>query len=136
MIRKRDDKVAVVTGATDRPRPSHRPEFAAEGATVFITASFRGVDGGVEVTRGRTPSASAAISSKLRDLSIALRRGPQRASRIDIVVANAGGARSSGRRRGCTAGGVRQTFATTSNGDAVHPVQKALPLRRDGARII
>ena len=134
MIRKLDDKVAVVTGATTGIGLGIAQEFAAEGATVFITGRRQEeLDAAVEVT-GPNAVGIRCDSSKLEDLDRLYDAVRQRASRIDIVVANAGGG-SFQLLGAITEEEFDKTFATNVKG-TLFTVQKALPLLRDGGAII
>ena len=134
MIRKLDDKVAVVTGATTGIGLGIAQEFAAEGATVFITGRRQEeLDAAVEVT-GPNAVGIRCDSSKLEDLDRLYDAVRQRASRIDIVVANAGGG-SFQLLGAITEEEFDKTFATNVKG-TLFTVQKALPLMPDGGSIV
>ena len=134
MIRKLDNKVAVVTGASTGIGRGIAQEFAAEGATVFMTGRRQAeLDAAVKVVG---PSAVGIRSdiSKLEDLDRLYDAVRQRASHIDIVVANAGGG-SFQPIGAITEEEFDKTFATNVKG-TLFTVQKALPLLRDGGVII
>jgi NAD(P)-dependent dehydrogenase (short-subunit alcohol dehydrogenase family) len=127
-------KVAVVTGGTSGIGLAIARRFAAEGATVFITgrrqeaidAATAEIDG--DVTGVRADAASAA---DLEALYAAVR---ERAGRIDVLVANAGGG-SFAPLGEITEEQYHQTFDTNVKGTLL-TVQGALPLLVDGASVI
>ena len=134
MIRKLDNKVAVVTGASTGIGRGIAQEFAAEGATVFMTGRRQEeLDAAVKVVGPNAVGIRSDVS-RLEDLDRLYDAVQERASRIDIVVANAGGGlfQPIG---AITEEEFDKTFATNVKG-TLFTVQKALPLLRDGGAII
>ena len=134
MSRKLDNKVAVVTGGTTGIGLGIAQELAREGASVVITgrrqeeldAAVKKIGAGAVGIRGDV--------SKLADLDRLYDQVQQKASHIDILVANAGGG-SFGAIGSITEEDFDRTFGINVKG-TLFTVQKALPLLRDGASII
>lgn len=131
------DKVAVVTGGTSGIGWAIARRFAAEGARVFITGRRQAqldaavadlADVGPEVTGVR------ADVSDLTDLDALYDVVRDRAGRIDVLVANAGGG-GTGRLEEITEAQFDATFATNVKG-VLFGVQKALPLLSPGASVV
>src|SRR5688572_2435740 len=91
MTKKLAGKVAVVTGGSSGIGLATAQRFAAEGAHVFITgrrqpeldAALRSIDGKADAVLGDV--------SKLADLDRLYATVKERAGRVDVVFANAGG---------------------------------------------
>jgi NAD(P)-dependent dehydrogenase (short-subunit alcohol dehydrogenase family) len=134
MTRRLEGKVAVVTGGTTGIGLGIAQEFAAEGATVFITGRRQEeLDAAV---RSIGPQAIGVLGdvSKLADLDRLYDVVQQKASHIDILAANAGGG-SFQPIGAITEEEFDRTFAINVKG-TLFTVQKALPLMRDGGSII
>jgi NAD(P)-dependent dehydrogenase (short-subunit alcohol dehydrogenase family) len=134
MDRKLEGKVAVVTGGSAGIGLGIAQEFVAEGATVFITGRRQ-----EELDKAVKSMGSAAIGvcgdvAKLSDLDHLYNVVQQRASHIDILVANAGGA-SFQALPAITEAEFDRMFGVNVKG-TLFTVQKALPLFRDGGSII
>lgn len=91
MSKKLEGKVAVVTGGTTGIGLGIAQELAAEGATVFITGRRQAeLDAAVQAI-GHGATGVRSDASRLADLDRLYEVVQQRASRVDVVVANAGG---------------------------------------------
>jgi NAD(P)-dependent dehydrogenase (short-subunit alcohol dehydrogenase family) len=127
-------KVAVITGGASGIGFAIAKQFAAEGATVFITGRRQTeLDAAVNAIGTRAIGVRGDVA-KLADLDRLYDTVRQRASHVDIVVANAG----FGEHAPLAAIGEEhydQTFAVNVKG-TLFTVQKALPFLRDGACII
>lgn len=134
MARKLEGKVAVITGGNSGIGLATARLFAAEGARVFITgrrqneldAAIKQIDGNVTGVQGDV--------SKLADLDRLFATVKQKAGRVDILFANAGGGEFA-RLGEITEELFDKTFNINVKG-LLFTVQKALPLMPDGASII
>ncbi|HEY4368921.1 MAG TPA: glucose 1-dehydrogenase [Steroidobacteraceae bacterium] len=134
MTLKLEGKVAVVTGGTTGIGLGAAKEFAAEGATVFVTGRRQEeLDAAVKAIGPRAIGVRSDVS-KLSDLDRLYDVVQQQASHIDILFANAGGG-SFQPIGAITEEEFDRTFATNVKG-TLFTVQKALPLMRDGGSII
>ena len=128
------DRVAVVTGGSSGIGLAIARRFAGEGARVFVTGRRAAeLDEAVGLI-GDGVVAVRCDSSKLDDLDELYRTVEERAGRVDVLVANAGGG-TPGVLGAVTEADFDTTFATNVKG-VFFTVQKALPLLVDGARII
>ncbi|WHX15613.1 SDR family oxidoreductase [Streptomyces malaysiensis subsp. malaysiensis] len=127
-------KVAVVTGASSGIGLAIARRFAAEGARVFLAGRRQGpldaavAEIGPAATGVRT---DVSVQTDLDDLYSVVR---EEAGRIDVLVANAGGAVPQ-RLGDITEEAIDATFGTNVKG-TIFTVQKALPLLSDGASIV
>ncbi|TPQ22680.1 SDR family NAD(P)-dependent oxidoreductase [Streptomyces sporangiiformans] len=127
-------KVAVVTGANSGIGLAIARRFAAEGARAFLAGRRQEpldaavAEIGPAATGVRT---DVSVQTDLDDLYSVVR---EEAGRIDVLVANAGGAvpQSLGE---ITEEAIDATFGTNVKG-TIFTVQKALPLLSDGASIV
>jgi NAD(P)-dependent dehydrogenase (short-subunit alcohol dehydrogenase family) len=134
MTQKLAGKVAVVTGGTTGIGLGIAQEFAADGATVFITGRRQEELDAAVATIGPRAIGVRSDVSKLADLDHLYDVIQQRFAHIDIVVANAGGG-SFQPIGAITEEEFDKTFAINVKG-TLFTVQKALPLLRDGGSII
>ncbi|WP_199035630.1 SDR family NAD(P)-dependent oxidoreductase [Glycomyces salinus] len=127
-------KVAVITGANSGIGLAIAKRFAAEGARVFLAGRRQEpldaavAEIGPAATGVRT---DVSVQTDLDHLYSVVR---EEAGRLDVLVANAGGAipQSLGE---ITEDAIDATFGTNVKG-TIFTVQKALPLLSDGASII
>ncbi|WP_437595123.1 SDR family NAD(P)-dependent oxidoreductase [Sorangium sp. So ce1000] len=131
---KLEGKIALVTGGTSGIGLSTAERFVAEGATVFITGRRKAeLDAAVE-RLGKDVTAVQGDVSRLADLDALYDTIKQRAGRLDVVFANAGGAQP------MPLGQITEEHYDTWFGinvkGALFTVQKALPLMPSGASII
>lgn len=134
MNKKLEGKIAVVTGSTSGIGLGIAKHFTAEGATVFITGRRQAeLDAAVKEI-GSNAVGVRSDASQLTDLDRLYDAVQQKASHIDILVANAGGG-SFAPLGAITEEHFDTTFAINVKG-TLFTVQKALPLLRDGASII
>jgi NAD(P)-dependent dehydrogenase (short-subunit alcohol dehydrogenase family) len=128
------NKVAVVTGGTTGIGLAIAQRFSAEGAKVFITGRRQeALDEAVERIGGDVVGVRADASD-LADLDALYATVKERAGRIDVLVANAGGG-SFAALGEITEEQYASTFDTNVKG-VLFTVQKALPLLPDGASVI
>lgn len=134
MTLKLENKVAVVTGGTTGIGLGIAQELAAEGATVFVTGRRQAeLDAAVKTIGPRAIGVVGDVS-QLSSLDHLYDVVQQRASHIDVLVANAGGG-SFQPLGAITEEEFDKTFAINVKG-TLFTVQKALPLLRDGASVI
>lgn len=134
MTLKLEGKVAVVTGGTAGIGLGIAQEFAAEGATVFVTGRRQEeLDAAVKAIGTKAVGVKSDVS-KLADLDHLYDVVQQHGEQIDILAANAGGGEFQP-LGAITEEAFDRTFAVNVKG-VLFTVQKALPLLRDGGSII
>jgi NAD(P)-dependent dehydrogenase (short-subunit alcohol dehydrogenase family) len=127
-------KVALVTGGSSGIGAAIARRFAAEGATVFITGRRQeAIDAAVAEIEGDVVGVRADVSSQA-DLESLFAEIGERAGRIDVLVANAGGG-SFAPLGEITEEHYHDTFDVNVKG-TLFTVQGALPLLPDGASVI
>ena len=127
-------KVALVTGGSSGIGAAIAGRFAAEGATVFITGRRQeAIDDAVAEIDGNVVGVRADASSKA-DLDALFAEIGERAGRIDVLVANAGGGLFAPLGE-ITEEQYHDTFDVNVKG-TIFTVQGALPLLPDGASVI
>jgi NAD(P)-dependent dehydrogenase (short-subunit alcohol dehydrogenase family) len=131
---KHDGKVAVVTGGTAGIGLATAERLAREGAWVFITGRRPAELAAAVRQIGRNVTGIEGDVSRLDDLDRLFATVKKEKGRIDILVANAGIAKSAP-LGGITEAHFDEQFDINVKG-TVFTVQKALPLLRDGASII
>ena len=129
-----EDKVAVVTGGTSGIGLAIARRFVAEGALVFITGRRQARIDAAAAELGPQAVGVRCDVGDLGELDALYEVITQRAGRIDVLVANAGGAVPA------VLGDITEEqfdtmFATNVKG-AVFGVQKAMPLLSQGASVI
>lgn len=129
-----DDKVAVVTGGTSGIGLAIARRFVAEGALVFITGRRQAQIDAASAELGPRAVGVRCDVGNLAELDALYEVVTERSGRIDVLVANAGGAVPA------VLGDITEeqfdaTFATNVKG-AVFGVQKAMPLLSQGASVI
>lgn len=129
-----DDKVAVVTGGTSGIGLAIARRFIAEGALVFITGRRQAPLDAAAAELGPQAVAVRCDVGNLADLDALYEVITQRSGRIDVLVANAGGAVPAV-LADITEEQFDSMFATNVKG-AVFGVQKAMPLLSQGASVI
>ncbi len=127
-------KVAVVTGGSTGIGLGIARQFAAEGATVFITGRRQAELDAAVASIGPNAVGVRSDISQLANLDRLYDAVQTRTSQIDILVANAGGGEFAP-LGAITEEHFDRTFAINVKG-TLFTVQKALPLLRDGAAII
>lgn len=131
---KLNGKIAVITGGSDGMGRSTARLFVEEGATVVITgrnqdtldAAVREIGGAVEAFRGDI--------GNLADLDALKVHVENKHGRVDVLFANAGGARL-GPFEQVTEEDFDYTFDTNAKG-TFFTVQKLLPLIPNGGSVI
>ncbi|GAA2486167.1 SDR family NAD(P)-dependent oxidoreductase [Winogradskya humida] len=129
-----DGKVAVVTGGASGIGLAIARRFVAEGAQVFITGRRQAAIDAAATELGPRAVAVRCDVGNLADLDALYEVVARRSGRIDVLVANAGGAVPA------VLGDITEEqfdamFATNVKG-AVFGVQKAMPLLSQGASVI
>jgi NAD(P)-dependent dehydrogenase (short-subunit alcohol dehydrogenase family) len=131
---KLQGKVALVTGGTAGIGLATAQHFAAEGAQVFIMGRRQAaLDEAVKSMGGKTIGVQGDVS-KLADLDRLVDTIREKAGRLDVVFANAGGGEVS------PFGSISEdhyakTFDVNVKG-VLFTVQKVLPLLAEGASVI
>ncbi len=129
-----DGKVAVVTGGTSGIGLAIARRFVAEGARVFVTGRRQAQVDAAAADLGPRAVGVRADVAVLSDLDGLYEVVRERAGRIDVLVANAGGTEPQ------VLGAITEeqfdaTFSTNVKG-TVFSVQKAVPLLSPGASVI
>jgi NAD(P)-dependent dehydrogenase (short-subunit alcohol dehydrogenase family) len=128
------DRIAVVTGATSGIGLAVAKRFVAEGAEVYVTGRRQETLDAAVADIGEHAHGIRGDSGDLTDLDRLFAEVKERSGKIDVLVANAGGAVAAGLGE-ITEEQFDSTFATNVKG-VVFTVQKALPLLADGASVI
>jgi NAD(P)-dependent dehydrogenase (short-subunit alcohol dehydrogenase family) len=134
MSTKLDGKVALVTGGSTGIGLATAVRFAKEGATVFITGRRKEeLDAAVKEIGPKAAAVQGDVS-KLADLDRLYDVIKQKAGRLDVLFANAGGGEFAPLGQ-ITEAHYDKWFGINVKG-LLFTVQKALPLMPDGASII
>ena len=134
MSKKLEGKVALVTGGNSGIGLATAQRFVAEGAQVFITGRRKEeLDAAVKLI-GKNVTAVQGDVSKLADLDKLYEIIKQKAGRLDILFANAGGGEFVPLGQ-ITEAHFDKWFGINVKG-LLFTVQKALPLMPDGASIV
>ncbi|MFF4899763.1 SDR family NAD(P)-dependent oxidoreductase [Streptomyces sp. NPDC001068] len=129
-----DGKVCLVTGGSTGIGLGIARRFVAEGATVYLTGRREAeLDAAVESLGERAVGVRSDVS-RLDDLDHLFATVRAGSGRLDVVVANAGGAELA-RLGEITEEQYRSAFDINVKG-TIFTVQKALPLLPDGASVI
>ncbi|MEU8934211.1 SDR family oxidoreductase [Streptomyces sp. NPDC048409] len=129
-----DGKIGLVTGGSTGIGLAIARRFVDEGATVYVTGRRKAeLDAAVDALGARAVGVRSDVSrlDALDDLFEIIRSG---SGRLDVVVANAGGAELA-RLGEITEEQYRSTFDINVKG-TIFTVQKALPLLPDGASVV
>jgi NAD(P)-dependent dehydrogenase (short-subunit alcohol dehydrogenase family) len=131
---KLDGKVAVITGGTSGIGLATAQRFVAEGAEVFITGRRQSeLDKAVKLIGKKATGVQGDVAN-LADLDRLYATVKQKAGRLDIIFANAGGGEFAP-LGSITEEHFDKTFNSNVKG-LLFTVQKALPLLVDGGAII
>ncbi|MES2072580.1 MAG: SDR family oxidoreductase [Pseudomonadota bacterium] len=138
MSKKLENKVALITGGTSGIGLASAQEFAAQGATVFITGRRQAeLDAAVAAigknALGKVVGIRGDVSS-MEDLDRVYAEIKAKAGHLDILFANAGGGDMLP-LGAITEEHFERIFSTNVKG-LLFTVQKALPLLKDGSSII
>lgn len=134
MAKKLEGKVAVITGGNSGIGLATAQRFVAEGAQVFITGRRQNeLDAAVKLIGGNVIGVQGDVS-KLADLDRLYATVKQKAGRVDILFANAGGGEFAPLGE-ISEAHFDKAFNINVKG-LLFTVQKALPLLPDGASII
>jgi NAD(P)-dependent dehydrogenase (short-subunit alcohol dehydrogenase family) len=131
---KLESKTALVTGATSGIGRAIATKFVEEGAHVFATGRRQAELDSLAAELGPNVTAVRGDMANLDDLDQLYTTIKTAGTRLDIVVANAGGGTFATLEQ-LTPDGFDQTFNTNVRG-TVFAVQKALPLLNAGAAIV
>src|SRR3984885_8042172 len=134
ILGKLEGKVAVITGATSGMALATAKLFVAEGAYVFITGRQQEkLDEAVEAI-GKNVTGVRGDAANLSDLDKIYEIVRKEKGHIDVLFASAG---LSGQQMlgSVTEEKFDSTFGLNARG-TLFPVQKALPLFRDGGSIV
>lgn len=127
-------KIALVTGGTTGIGLAAAQELAAQGAQVFITGRRQAELDAAVATIGSRATGIRADAAVLTDLDEVYAAISQKAGRLDILLANAGGGHMLP-LGAITEAHFDRIFGTNVRG-VLFTVQKALPLLSDGASVI
>ena len=131
---KLKNKVAVITGGNSGIGLATAKQFVAEGAQVFITGRRQNeLDAAVKEIGGNVIGVQGDVS-KQADLDRLFATVKEKAGRIDVLFANAGGGEFA-RLGEITEAHFDKIFGINVKG-VLFTVQKALPLLPDGASVI
>jgi NAD(P)-dependent dehydrogenase (short-subunit alcohol dehydrogenase family) len=134
MPKKLEGKIALVTGGSTGIGLATAHRFANEGATVFITGRRKEeLDAAVKQI-GKSAHAIQGDVAKLADLDRLYDTIRQKAGRLDVLFANAGGGEFAPLGQ-ITEAHYDKWFGINVKG-LLFTVQKALPLMPDGSSII
>jgi NAD(P)-dependent dehydrogenase (short-subunit alcohol dehydrogenase family) len=131
---KLEGKIALVTGGNSGIGLATAKEFVNEGAYVFITGRREPELAAAVREIGKNVAGVQGDASNLSDLDRLFAQIKQEKGRLDIVFANAGGAKLA-RLDKITEEHYDALFSSNVKG-VLFTVQKALPLMPDGASII
>ncbi|HEY1147441.1 MAG TPA: glucose 1-dehydrogenase [Pseudoduganella sp.] len=127
-------KIALITGGTTGIGLASARQFAAEGATVFITGRRQAeLDAAVDAIGAAAHGIQGDVS-KLEDLDRIFAEIKAKAGHLDVVFANAGGGDMMP-LEAITEEHFDRIFDVNVKG-AVFTVQKSLPLLKDGGAIL
>ncbi|GGC67138.1 SDR family oxidoreductase [Undibacterium terreum] len=134
MSKKLEAKVALVTGGTSGIGLASAQEFAAQGATVFITGRRQAELDAAVASIGKNAVGIRSDVSSMEDLDRVYAEIKAKAGHLDILFANAGGGDM------LPLGSITEEhfdriFSNNVKG-TLFTVQKALPLLKDGSSII
>jgi NAD(P)-dependent dehydrogenase (short-subunit alcohol dehydrogenase family) len=129
-----ESKTALVTGASSGIGRAIAARFVEEGARVFATGRRQDALDELAAELGPAVTAIRADASNLAELDTLYEAIESAGSRLDIVVANAGGG-TFATLEALTPDGFDETFGSNVRG-TVFTVKKALPLLNDGGSII
>jgi NAD(P)-dependent dehydrogenase (short-subunit alcohol dehydrogenase family) len=127
-------KVAVVTGGTSGIGLAIAQRYVAEGARVFVTGRRQHALDDAVATLGGEATGVLADASKADDVAALFDVVREKAGRIDVLVANAGGG-SFAPLGGITEEQYHDTFDSNVKGTLL-TVQGSLPLLVDGASVV
>jgi NAD(P)-dependent dehydrogenase (short-subunit alcohol dehydrogenase family) len=127
-------KVAVITGATSGIGLAIAQRYAAEGATLFVTGRRQEAIDAALLEIGGDVTGVRADASSSGDVAALYAVVKEKAGRIDVLVANAGGG-SFAPLGAITEEQYHETFDTNVKGTLL-TVQGALPLLVDGASVV
>ena len=134
MSKKLEGKVALVTGGTTGIGLASAQDFAAQGATVFITGRRQAeLDAAVALVGAGATGIRGDIAS-MEDLDRVFATIKAKAGHLDVVFANAGGGDMMPLAE-VTEEHFDRIFDANVKG-TLFTVQKALPLLKDGGSII
>jgi NAD(P)-dependent dehydrogenase (short-subunit alcohol dehydrogenase family) len=134
VAKKLDGKIALITGGSSGLGLATAHRFVAEGAQVFITGRRQPELDAAVAQIGNHAVGVRSDSSKLQDLDRLYDVIAQKAGRVDVLFANAGGGEFQPFGQ-ITESAFDKYFGINVKG-TLFTVQKALPLMPDGASIV
>jgi NAD(P)-dependent dehydrogenase (short-subunit alcohol dehydrogenase family) len=134
IMKKLDEKVAVITGGSSGIGLAAAKRFVEEGAYVFITGRRRSELEKAKADIGKNVTAVQGDVAKLTDLDKLYSTVKSEKGALDIIVANAGVVEMV-TTKDVTPEHYDKTFNINARG-TFFTVQKALPLLRDGGAIV
>jgi NAD(P)-dependent dehydrogenase (short-subunit alcohol dehydrogenase family) len=134
MAQKLAGKIALITGGSSGLGLATAQRFAAEGARVFVTGRRRADLDAAVAQIGNDAVGVQGDIAKLEDLDRLYDVIKQKAGRIDVLFANAGGGEFMSLGQ-ITEAHFDKYFGINVKG-TLFTVQKALPLMPDGAAIV
>lgn len=134
MSKELQDSVAIVTGGTTGIGLAVAKRFVAEGAEVYVTGRRQETLDAAVADIGEHAHGIRSDAADLADLDRLFAEVKERSGRIDVLVANAGGAIAANLGE-ITEEQFDSTFNTNVKG-VVFTVQKALPLLAENASVI
>lgn len=134
MSRKLEGKIAIVTGGTTGIGLATAKQFAAEGATVYLTGRRKPELDAAVAEVGASATGVQADSAKVADLERLVAKVKSERGRIDILFVNAGGGSMLPLGQ-ITEEQYTDTFDRNVKG-VLFTVQTALPLLGPGSSVI
>src|SRR6266487_555104 len=134
-VKKLENRIAVITGATSGMALATAKLFVEEGAYVFITGRRQEMLDKAVKEIGKNVAGVQGDAGNLSDLDRLFEIVKKEKGRIDVLFASAGVGELNNPLGSITEKGFDDTFNVSVRG-TLFTVQKALPLMKDGGSII
>ncbi len=134
-VKKLENRIAVITGATSGMALATAKLFVEEGAYVFITGRRQEMLDKAVKEIGKNVAGVQGDAGNLSDLDRLFEIVKKEKGRIDVLFASAGVGELNNPLGSITEKGFDDTFNVNVRG-TLFTVQKALPLMKDGGSII